>query len=77
MAERKEKPTAKETAANASANARNEPVFSLESLQKHCKKLFGVSTVTFVGATHGIEQRGYTVEEVKNIITKWCRQEVE
>jgi len=57
------------------ATAANEPKYSLDVLQKHCRKLFGVPTVVFVGATTGMTGE-YTVEEIKSIIEKWCKKEV-
>ncbi len=56
--------------------AADEPKYSLANLQRHCLKLFGVSTPTFAGATAGIETREYTINEMKCIIEKWRRQEV-
>ncbi len=49
--------------------------FPLETLAAHCRKLFGVSSCTFAGATHGLSG-SYTVAEMKSIIEKWKRQEV-
>lgn len=63
-----------EIAKNASAVS--EATFPLETLQKHCVKLFGVPTVTFAGATAELEARNYTVSELKSIITKWCGKAV-
>lgn len=49
--------------------------FTVEKLQANCKKLFGVSSCTFAGATCGMTGE-YTVEEMKAHIEKWCRTEV-
>ena len=76
MASKKTAVSGEATAADDEVNATSEPTYPLEVLQKHCLKLFGVSTPTFVGATTGIEAREYTVNEMKGIIEKWCRQEV-
>lgn len=72
MANKKIDDTAQSTAVQSEANAVSEPVFAVETLQKHCLKLFGVSTATFAGATAGIEAREYTVNEMKGIIKEWC-----
>lgn len=53
-----------------------ETTYKIEALRKHCRKLFGVSLATFAGAIAGIEDREYTIEEMKTIIKKWCGQEV-
>lgn len=57
------------------ATAVSEPKYTLDVLQKHCRKLFGVPTTVFVGATTGMTGE-YTVAEIKSIIEKWCRTEV-
>lgn len=49
--------------------------FPLETLAAHCRKLFGVSSCAFAGATHGLTG-SFTVAEMKTIIEKWNRQEV-
>lgn len=51
------------------------PKFTVEKLQPHCMRLFGVSSCTFAGATHGMTGE-YTVEEMKAHIKKWCGTEV-
>lgn len=76
MATKKQAANVEATAADEDVKATSEPKFSLEVLQKHCLELFGVTTTTFVGATTGIEAREYTKNEIKDIIEKWCRQEV-
>lgn len=76
MANRKEKTTGENTVVSGGAEAKDEPKFTLENLGRHCRELFGVSTVTFAGATSGIEQKEYTVKEIKDIINKWCKKEV-
>lgn len=53
----------------------SEPAFSLAALQKHCRELFDVSKAAFTGATAGIENRDYTIKEMKSIIEAWCKQE--
>lgn len=72
MANKKTDDTAENTAVQNDVNAVAEPKFTLDNLQKHCLKLFGVPTSTFVGATYGIEAREYTVNEIKSIIKEWC-----
>lgn len=76
MTTKKAAATAEATAATVDANASVEPTYKLSALQKHCRKLFGVSAATFVGATTGIADKEYSVNELKSIIEKWCRQEV-
>lgn len=49
--------------------------FPLEKLRANCKKLFGITTHEFVGATYGMTGE-YTVEEVKAQIEKWRGMEV-
>jgi len=57
------------------ATAAGEKKYRLEVLQKHCRKLFGVPTTAFVGATVGLKDGEYTVTHIKGIIEKWCRTE--
>jgi len=76
MATKKQAATAEATAAGGGTNVSAEPTFKPSALQKYCRKLFGVSTATFVGATTGIADKEYTVNEMKGIIEEWCRQEV-
>ncbi len=49
--------------------------FTVERLRMACTSLFGVSTSTYDGATHGLKGE-YTVEEMKSIIQKWMKKEV-
>lgn len=51
------------------------PKFSVEKLQENCRKLFGVSTSTFAGATYGMTGK-YTVEEMRAHIEAWKKREV-
>ena len=46
------------------------PKFSVEKLRENCMTLFGVTTSTFDGATHGVSGE-FTVDEMKNTIEKW------
>jgi hypothetical protein len=55
----------------------SEEKYRLKTLEKHCRKLFGVSTATFTGATSGIDDGEYTVKEIKGIIEEWCNKEVD
>ncbi|MCD8011946.1 MAG: hypothetical protein LUG99_01975 [Lachnospiraceae bacterium] len=65
------------SAATVSAKTKTEKTFTLTALQKHCRELFGVPTVVFAGATAGLDtDKKYTVSEVKDIITTWCKKEV-
>jgi hypothetical protein len=52
------------------------PKFSVAKLRENCKKLFGVTTSTFDGATYNIENKDYTVAEMKKIIEDWKKKEV-
>lgn len=45
--------------------------YPLESLAKNSRKLFGVSSCTFAGATAGLSG-SYTMAEIKSIIEEWC-----
>ncbi len=49
--------------------------FPMEKLAAGCMKLFGVSSSTFAGATHGMSGE-HTVAEVQEHINKWLRKEV-
>ena len=54
-----------------------ETKFTVEKLGENCRQLFGVSSCTFAGATHGIRETDlFTVEEMKTRIEKWCKKEV-
>lgn len=68
----------KTTAAGAEAAAQEKAQaakFSVERLAADCRRLFGVSSCTFAGATHDMTG-DYTVEEMKAHIDKWCGMEV-
>lgn len=46
--------------------------FSLESLRKYSRKLFGVSQSTFDGATSKLDKNiNYKKDDIKDIISKW------
>lgn len=49
--------------------------YPIEKLQKNCKKLFGVSLCTFVGATAGMTGE-FSVKDMKEAISKWQKSEV-
>jgi uncharacterized protein YgiB involved in biofilm formation len=51
------------------------PKFTVERLAVDCRQLFGVSSCTYAGATHGMTGE-YTVEEMKAHIKEWCSKEV-
>lgn len=51
------------------------PKFAVERLAENCRQLFGVSSCTFAGATHGLASM-YTVDEMKEHIKKWSGKEV-
>ena len=67
--------TAKTEETAAGAKTTQAPKFPIEKLSAKCRQLFGVSSCTFAGATHGLTGE-YTVEEMKKHIEKWCKQEV-
>lgn len=48
--------------------------FSVEKLRENCRKLFGISAIVFDGAA--LNSKGeYTVQEMKDIISKWLKKE--
>ncbi len=51
------------------------PKFTVEKLGESCQKLFGISRSTFDGATSGLKGE-YTVQEMKENISKWMKKEV-
>lgn len=60
-----------DTPAQAGAEARH----TVEKLRENCRRLFGVSTSTFAGATHGMTGK-YTVEEMRTHIKEWGKKGV-
>ncbi len=60
------------TAAPAKAEASK---FTIDKLRENCRQLFGVSTSTFAGATHGLTGT-FTVEEMKAHIDEWGKKGV-
>ncbi len=50
--------------------------FPLSSFRKNCIKTFGITTSTFDGATFRLEEKEYSLDEMKSIIEKWKKQEV-
>ena len=48
---------------------------ALEKLRLNCRRLFGVSTSTFDGATYGLTEK-YTVEEMRAHIEAWKKKGV-
>lgn len=68
------KNTATETVAVKTEKA-EAPKFTVERLGADCRQLFGVSSCTYAGATHGMTGE-YTVKEMKAHIEKWCGTEV-
>lgn len=57
------------------ASTAQAPKFTVERLGADCRQLFGVSSCTYAGATHGMTGE-YTVEEMKAHIKEWCSKEV-
>ena len=72
--------TPPEKAAEAKAGRRaadsgaQEPVFTIEQLRRDALTLFGVSTSTYDGATHGMSG-SYTVKAMAEHIDKWLKEE--
>lgn len=69
------KTTAKAQTGEQSVKQKAEKKYSVEKLGEHCKKLFGVSSCAYAGATAGMTGE-YTVAEMKAYIEKWRRTEV-
>lgn len=71
---------ARKTKAPASVEAPEkgglEKKFAVDKLRENCRRLFGVSTSTFDGATYGMTGK-YTVEELKAHIEAWKKRGVE
>lgn len=61
--------------AGTPAGAGAAPKYTVEKLRLNCRKLFGVSTSTFAGATYGMTGK-YTVEEMKTHIEAWKKKGV-
>lgn len=57
------------------ASAAQAPKFAVERLGVDCRQLFGVSSCTYAGATHGMTGE-YTVEDMKKHIEEWQKKEV-
>ena len=51
------------------------PQYTIEKLRANCRKLFGVSTSTFAGATYGMTGK-YTVEDLSAHIEAWKKKGV-
>lgn len=49
--------------------------FTVEQLRCNCKKLFGVSTTVFDGATSKCTGN-YTVDNMRNIIENWLNKKI-
>lgn len=64
----------KETVAAPAHNGADEK-YTVEKLRENCRQLFGVSTSTFAGATHGLSGK-YTVEEMRAHIKNWGKKGV-
>lgn len=50
--------------------------YPLGSLRNNCRAVFGVSLVTFAGATADLPDGEYTKEEIQTRIDAWCVKEV-
>lgn len=64
------------TKANANAEATGAPKFGIEKLRENCVTLFGVTSSTFDGATHGLTGE-FTVEAMKEHIERWKKKSTE
>lgn len=69
------KKQAKQAAVTVAAGTTAAPKYTVEKLQANCRKLFGVSTSTFAGATYGMTGK-YTVDEMKAHIEAWKKKGV-
>ena len=58
----------------AAAPVQSTTKYPIEKLAAYCRKLFGVSSSTFAGATYGLTG-AYSVEEIKDRINKWSKEE--
>lgn len=61
---------AKQDKVEAAEAVQTDPKFSIEKLRENCMTLFGVTTSTYDGATHGLKG-DFTVAEMKTAIEKW------
>lgn len=61
--------------AEALVKAGAAPKYTLEKLRLNCRRLFGVSTSTFDGATYGLTEK-YTVAEMQAHIEAWKKKGV-
>lgn len=52
-----------------------EKYYAIEKLRANCRRLFGVSTSTFAGATYGMDGY-YTVKQIKSRIEAWGKKGV-
>lgn len=64
-----------ETSDNNVTESKTAPKFTVEQLRPHALELFGVTQSTYAGATHKLDGE-YTVEEMKDHISKWLNKEV-
>ena len=55
--------------------AENVTKYPIEKLRYNCFALFGVTTSTFDGATHGYHGE-YSIDEIKKAIDKWQKSAV-
>ena len=62
--------------ATKARNAQAAVKYPLESLRNNCRAVFGVSLVTFAGATVDLPDGEYTKEEIQTRIDAWCVKEV-
>lgn len=67
---------AKSSSSSTPTTEKNEKKFTLKSLSKDSRRLFGVSNSTFAGATNDLAEGEYTVDEVKKHIEEWGKREV-
>lgn len=68
MSEKKAKPT-------ADKKGQAQQKYRLDKLAESCRELFGCSSIAFAGATFGLPDGEYAVEEIRTIITKWLKKE--
>ena len=67
---------AEEKVTEATDKASEEKKFPYNVLKNQTVMLFGVTTSTFVGATHGMENGEYSISAMKSIIDKWLNKPI-
>lgn len=58
-----------------SVQSETEQKYTVDKLRENCRRLFGVSTSTFAGATYGMTGK-YSVKEMRSHIDAWGKKGV-